>query len=120
VILYLEDNLHDVEQFCTPTVWNPSVLRINRTFNLGACYATTLVDQHNNLIRKGKNNPPIFLAAIYLHWDGLYLTYQRFLSHIQSKFQKDIGGTQISQIVIGSDEEAALLKGIKQCFPAAV
>ncbi|CAB3977879.1 Hypothetical predicted protein [Paramuricea clavata] len=29
-------------------------------------------------------------------------------------------GTQISQIVIGSDEEVALLKAIKQCFPAAV
>jgi hypothetical protein len=70
VILYLEDNLRDVEQFCTPTARNPSVLGIDRTFNLGACYATTLVYQHNNLIRKGKNNPPIFLAAIYLHWDG--------------------------------------------------
>jgi hypothetical protein len=120
VILYLEDNLRDVELFCTPTARNPSVLGIDRTFNLGACYATTLVYQHNNLIRKGKNNPPIFLAAIYLHWDGLYPTYQRFLSHIQSKFEKDIGGTQISQIVIGSDEEAALLKAIKQCFPSAV
>ena len=120
VIFYLEENLRDVEQFCTPTARNPSVLGIDRTFNLGACYATTLVYQHNNLIRKGKNNPPIFLAAIYLHWDGLYPTYQRFLSHNQSKFQKDIGGTQISQIVIGSDEEAALLKAIKQCFPAAV
>ena len=120
VILYLEDNLRDVEQFCTPTARNPSVLGIDRTFNLGACYATTLVYQHNNLIRKGKNNPPIFLAAIYLHWDGLYPTYRRSLSHIQSKFEKDIGGTQISQIVIGSDEEAALLKAIKQCFPSAV
>ncbi len=120
VILYLEDNLRDIEQFCTPTARNPSVLGIDRTFNLGACYATTLVYQHNNLIRKGKNNPAIFLAAIYLHWDGLYPTYQRFLSHIQSKFEKDIGGTQISQIVIGSDEEAALLKAIKQCFPSAV
>ena len=120
VILYLEDNLHDIEQFCTPTARHPSVLGIDRTFNLGACYATTLVYQHNNLVRKGKDNAPIFLAAIYLHWDGLYSTYHRFLSHLQSKFSKDIGGTQLSKIVIGSDEEAALLKAIKQCFPSAV
>ena len=112
--------MRDIEQFCTPTSRHPSVLGIDRTFNLGACYATTLVYQHNNLVRKGKDNAPIFLAAIYLHWDGLYPTYHRFLSHLQSKFSEDIGGIQISKIVIGSDEEAALLKAIKQCFPSAV
>lgn len=71
IILYLENNLKDINQFCTSTARNPSVLGIDRTFNLGACFATTLVYQHNNLIRKGKTNPPIMLAAIYLHWDGL-------------------------------------------------
>ena len=60
------------------------------------------------------------LAAIYLHWDGLYTTYHRFLSHLQSKLSVDIGGTQLSKIVIGSDEEAALTKAIKQCFPSSV
>ena len=78
VILYLEDNLEDINKFCTSTSRNPSVLGIDRTFNLGACYATTLVYQHNNLVRKGKTNPPIMLAAIYLHWDGHYTTYHRF------------------------------------------
>lgn len=89
---------------------NPSFLGIDRTFNLGACFATTLVYQHNNL--------KIMLAAIYLHWDGSYGTYHRFFAHLQSKLGTDIG-TQ-SQIVIGSDEEAALKKAIKQCFPSSV
>ena len=60
------------------------------------------------------------LAAIYLHWDGFYTTYHRFFSHLQSKLEVDIGGTQFSKIVIGSDEEAALTKAIKQCFPSSV
>ena len=94
--------------------------RIDRTFNLGACFATTLVYQHNNLVRKGKNNPPIFLAAVHLHWDGLYETYHRFFPHLQCKLGKDIGGAQCSKIVVGSDEEAALTKAIKQCFSSAV
>ncbi|CAB4030300.1 Hypothetical predicted protein, partial [Paramuricea clavata] len=119
VVLYLEDNLKDIRQFCTSSARNPSVLGIDRTFNLGACFATTLVYQHNNLIRKGASNPPIMLAAIYLHWDGLYTTYHRFFSHLQSKLNVDIGGTQLSKIVIGSDEEAALTKAIKQCFPSS-
>ena len=78
VVLYLEENLKDIRQFCTSSARNPSVLGIYRTFNLGACFATTLVYQHNNLIRKGASNRPIMLAAIYLHWDGLYTTYHRF------------------------------------------
>ena len=43
IILYLEDNLEDIKRFCTPTAKNPSMLGIDRTLNLGACYATTLV-----------------------------------------------------------------------------
>ena len=120
VILYLDENLGDIEQFCSTNALNPSVLGIDRTFNLRACFATTLVYQHNNLKRKGKDNPPIFLAAIYLHWDGSYPTYHRFFSHLQSRLGNDIGGTQHSQFVIGSDEEAALIKAIKTCFPSAV
>jgi hypothetical protein len=119
IILYLEDSLNDIKQFCSSNARNPSVLGIDRTFNLGACFATTLVYQHNNLKRKGTNNSPIMLAAIYLHWDGSYATYHRFFSHLQSKLGTDIGGTQ-SRIVIGSDEEAALTKAIKQCFPSSV
>lgn len=108
VILYLKDNLEDIKHFCSPTAKNPSMLGIDRTLNLGPCYATTLVYQHNNLVRKGKSYPPIMLAAIYLHWDGLYRTYHRFFPHLQSKLLQHIGGAQMSKFVIGSDEEAAL------------
>ena len=73
----------------------------------------------NNLIRKGADNPPIMVAAIYLHWDGLYTTYHRFFSHLRSKLDIDIDGTQLLEIVIGSDEETALTKAIKQCFPSS-
>lgn len=96
VMLYLEDNLRDVEQFCTPTARNPSVLAIDKTFNLGACYATTLVYQYNNLIRKGAKNPLIFVAVVYLHWDDCYPSYHRFLSRIQNKFEQGICGAQIA------------------------
>ena len=119
IILYLEDSLNDIKQFCSSNARNPSALGIDRTFNLGACFATTLVYQHNNLKRKGTDNSPIMLAAIYLHWDGSYGTYHRFFAHLQSKLGTDISGTQ-SRIVIGSDREAALTMAIKQCFPSAV
>lgn len=46
VILYLEDNLKEIQQFCTPSANHPSVVGIDRTFNLGACFAATLVYHH--------------------------------------------------------------------------
>ena len=49
----------------------------------------------------------------------IYTTYHRFFSHLRSKLDVDIGGTQLSEIVIGSDEEVALTKAIKQCFPSS-
>ena len=116
VILYLYDSLNNIKQFCSTSARNPSVLGIDRTFNFGACFATSLVYQHSNLKRKGTNNSPITLAAIYLHWDGSHETDHRFFAHLESKLGTDIGGTQ-SRIVIGSDEEAALTKAIKRLSP---
>ena len=92
---------------------------IDRTFNLGACFATILVYDNTNLIRKGTTNPPIMLGAVYLHWDGLYATYHRFLSHLQSKLAENICALQTFNMVVGSDEDAALTKAIKQCFPSS-
>lgn len=118
-ILYLEETLNDISKLCTPCASHPSVVGIDRTFNLGACFATILAYHNTNLIRKGTTNPPIMLGAVYLHWDGLYTTYHRFLSHLQSKLAGNICAMQTSNIVVGSDEEAALTKVIKQCFPSS-
>ena len=118
VILYLEDDLNDILNFCTSSASHPSIVGIDRTFNLGACFATILVYHNTNLIRKGTTNPPIMLGAVYLHWDGLYATYHRFLSHLQSKLGENICALQTLNMVVGSDE-AALTKAIKQCFPSS-
>ena len=42
VILYLDDNLRDIKQFCSTNARNPSVLGIDRTFNLGAIFKVNL------------------------------------------------------------------------------
>ena len=118
-ILYLEDNLDDISSLCSPSARQPSVLGIDRTFNLGPCFATILVYHNTNLIRKGTTNPPIMLGAVYLHWDALYTTYHRFLSHLQSRLSANVCAVQTLDVVVGSDEETALTKAIKQCFPSA-
>ena len=55
-------------------VHSGNVIGIDRTFNLGACFVTTMVFQNNNVVRKGTNTSPITLGPTYLHWDGSYFS----------------------------------------------
>ena len=107
--------------FCSSDASHPSVLGVDRTFNLGPCYVTILVYHQNNLIRKGTQYHPIMLGPVYLHWDGLFPTYHRFFSHLQSQFDECICGIQASgrHLLLGSDEEKALTKAMKQLFPSS-
>ena len=49
-----------------------SIIDVDRTFILGACFATTTVFQENKL--KCKSTSPIIMSPIYLHWDGAFHT----------------------------------------------
>ena len=57
---------------------------------------------------------------MFFHWDGSCSTYQRFFSHIRTKLDIN-SNTEIGlcDIVVGSDEEKAILKAIQQSFPSA-
>ena len=119
VILYLKEQLEEIKSFCSSDATHPSVLGVDRTFNLGPCYVTILVYHHANLIRKRTQNHPIMLGPVFLHWDGLYQTYHRFFSHLQSQLDDCICSIQASgrHLLLGSDEEKAMTKAMKQCFP---
>jgi hypothetical protein len=96
-----------------------SVVGIDRTFNLGACYVTSTVFQDQDVIRKGKETPPILLGPFYLHWDGTFQTYKRCFTHLASVLEDVPLETEVSSnnLVIGSDEEKALVKAVKMSFP---
>ena len=98
-----------------------SVIGIDRTFNLGACFVTTTIFQDRNLRRKGKDVSPILMGPLYLHWDGTFHTYQRFFSHLAAILDCSLEETELStnSLIIGTDEEKALVKAIKSSFPQA-
>ena len=95
-----------------------SVIGIDRTFNLGPCFVTTTVFQDRNLKRKGKEVSPILLGPMYLHWDGTFHTYQRFFSHLSAVIDQPLTDTElgVGNLIVGSDEEKALVKAIKSSF----
>ncbi|XP_076057534.1 uncharacterized protein LOC143035019 [Oratosquilla oratoria] len=106
---------------CDKEIKFASALGVDRTFNLGPCYVTTMVYKNTKLKRKTTQEPPVFLGPMLLHWDGEYFTYQRFFSHIQAKLSSGIDRASLgfSELVVGSDEEKAIVKAMKECFPGA-
>ena len=57
VILYLSDQVHVLKRFCCS---GQSVLRVDKTFNLGQVFVTTTVFKHKALPRTDTDENPIF------------------------------------------------------------
>ena len=119
IVCYTDEQFQDLMNSCAS---GRSVLGVDRTFNLGACYVTCTVFQNFNLLRKGKCNAPIMLGPIYLHWDGGFETYYEFFSHLKCKFLTigqnfDFAELGTDSLIVGSDEEKALVKAVVSNFP---
>ena len=119
VILYTEDQLKDVRNFCVAH-GSKFVLGVGRTFNLGACFLTLTVFKNTHLLRRSAQSHPIMLGPLFLHWDGTCSTNQSFFSYLRTKFDTNIN-TEVGlcNLVIESNEEEANLKAIQQNFPCA-
>ena len=89
VILYDDDQLKDLKNFCVG-YGNKSILGIDRTLNLGACFVTLTVFKNTNLLRRSTQCPPLMLGPVFLHWDGSCKSYQRFFSHLRTKRDSNI------------------------------
>ena len=123
IIGYLADQLNDMKRFCrnvTPSSLR-SVIGIDRTFNLGPCFVTTLVYKNTALVRKESNDHPVFLGPVMLHFDAKTDTYVTFFSHLSSVLGAAANDVHTELLddattVFGSDEEKAIVNAIKQVF----
>lgn len=111
MILYSEEQMMSLRT----SIKNGCIIGIDRTFNVGSCYLTVTIFKNKSILKNETGEPPIMLGPMYLHWDGSYHTYQRFLSHLQSAL-RDIE----QKIIFGTDGEKALSNAIKTCFPTAI
>ena len=53
-----------------------------------------------------------------MHWDGSFHTYQRFFTHLAAVLESPLLDAELgtSNLVVGSDEEKALVKAVKCSF----
>ena len=132
VICYTNEQIIDLKHFVRNS--NNQAIGIDRTFNLGNYYVTTLVYKNQRVVRKEstKTNKhdnqdlpaqPIFLGLVLLHKDATYKTYKSFLEHIKTELESDIEAVELrlpESIEFGTDDEKALTKAIDNVFPSSV
>ena len=90
------------------------ILGIDRPFNLGAVYVTNLVYKNSKVFSKETGDPPIFLGPMFLHWEGSFLSYHTFLSHLKARIHETVNCIDLR---FGSDDESGLTKAIDSVFP---
>ena len=121
IILYTDEQLADFRSFLDTD--SEHVVGVDRTFNLGRCYVTTMVYKNLKVRRTATDDHPVMLGPMYLHWDGSYDSYHPFFAHIKRKLDASIDGMALlgsdGMIHLGSDDEKALLKALKSNFPDA-
>ena len=122
IICYTPEQMTDLKHFLSNERDDP--LGIDRTFNLGAFYVTTIVYKNQRIRRKESDNDkdgkPIFLGPVLLHKEATYKVYKTFLEHVATELDSEIGDVELrisDKMEFGSDDEKALTKAIEHVFP---
>ena len=96
------------------------ILLSDRTFNVGKCYLTQTCYQNTDLVNADGTHP-YFYGPMMLHFNGQTQSYNKLFSFLKDELNIDetwsfhmTGNPEASQgIILGSDEEAAILKAAK-------
>jgi hypothetical protein len=111
VVLYTDMTVALTRQMCCQAD-APSVLGIDRTFNLGDVYVTVTSFKHQGLLRRTTNEPPIVFGPMLLHGSATWEVYSGFLTTVGDSF----GTRKQPSLVVGSDDEKAIRRAISESF----
>ena len=111
--MYTDNMIKQMKNFCCRG--QPSVVGVDRTFNLGELFVTVTVFKQPTVVRKTSGEHPIFIGPMFLHGDAKYLTYCRFFNHLATTLQAE--GCNMSNFIFGSDDEKAMTSALKYAFP---
>jgi hypothetical protein len=118
IICYTDDQMTDLKHYLHKAD-NP-IVGVDRTFNLGSFFVTSLVYKNHMVFRKETKDQPIFAGPMLLHKDATYPTYLSFCSHLSALIKIDNLELRIPEdIEFGSDDKKAMTNAISDAFPQA-
>lgn len=112
-IPYMEDQMDDLQLFVASG--SDHVVGVDRAYNLGLCYMTSLVYKNLCVVQADTEDHPIMNSPLYLQWNTSFDAHHMFFVHIKRKFDHEMEAIKIH---IGSDEARALVKALDSVFPA--
>ena len=89
------------------------VLGVNKTFNLTELHVTTTVFKNQAVVRETTGEHPLFFGPAFIHGHSTKVVFSSFFGHIAHSLQV----VDTSSLIIGSDDEKALTKAVKEAFP---
>ena len=109
IILYTDEQIEDLKTLCCSgqTVWG-----LDKTFNLCDMHVTMSSYKQLSVTRDTSSEPPLFFGPMYIHDNSDFESYSIFFSHIKAK----LSGIDTSKLVIGTDDERALVNAITSSF----
>ena len=114
-ILLYTDKTMDIARYTCCTINRPSVLGVDRTFNMCDLFVTATSFKHPGLLRKSSGENPILVGPIMLHGSATHEVYGNMFAKIANRF----GESGVTNLVIGSDDEFALRRAIRDNMPQA-
>lgn len=110
IILYNDEQILDLKNICCS---GQSVLGIDKTFNLCNMHVTVTCYKQLSVRRTRTEEPPIFLGPVLLHDSSDFESFGNFFYHLKMK----LIDTDMHRLVIGTDDEKAMVKAIQSAFP---
>jgi hypothetical protein len=114
IILYNAQMMKTLTQMCINAPV-PTVLGVDRTFNLGEFYVTATSFKHLHVTRKYTTDHPIMFGPVFLHGTCTTKGYHSFFSHLAC----ELLGSDTCRMMFGTDDELALKKAIMAAFPTS-
>ncbi|XP_065321173.1 uncharacterized protein LOC135928628 [Gordionus sp. m RMFG-2023] len=112
LILYTSLMLDNIKYICSQDF--PSIIGVDKTYNLGPLFVTTTVFKNQVLMSKYSQDHPIFFGPIFLHGSSDYETFNIFFSHLEGVFKKN--KINVENLIFGSDEELGLITSLRKNF----
>ena len=110
-ILYIDQQIDDIKTMCCT---GQTVLGVDKTFNLCRMHVTVTCFKQMTVTKDKTDEPPLFIGPMFLHDNSDYKTYSYFFHHLRLKL-----GTNHARLVIGTDDEQAMVKAITTEFPTS-
>ena len=112
VILYTDEQMTDIKNLCCT---EQTVLGIDKTFMLCKMHVTVTCYKQMTVNSTMTNESSLFIGPLLIHDNSDFDTYSYYFHHLKIKLMD----TNLSKLVIGTDDEQELIKAITTIIPEA-